>query len=103
MKSYERLLKAIEDGNFENFETARKYEKMFTGRGENTPENLKMAIASMLSVEEMISEEMKCLVIDSAMEALAEKLVVDGKFRVEEKKIESFDDLFGFLKDAINL
>ena len=101
MKYYEKLLKAVEDGKFKDFEQARKYEKMFTGRGENTAGNLAVALGVMLSTESMITEEMSHLVIASAMEALAEKLVADGKFRVEEKKFESFDDFFNALINII--
>lgn len=103
MKKYDELIQAVKDGKFRKQQfVAGITRTMIDDKFENVELATKELFATV-STDGVVDEETKGFVIECAFEALAEKLVADGKFRVEEKKIESFDNLFGFLKDAINL
>ena len=102
MKKYDELIQAVKDGKFRKHKFVAGFARNFIDGKRDEVELVTGELFATVSCDDVIDEETKELVIECAFEALAEKLVADKVFDYS-KKIESFDDLFGFLKDAINL
>lgn len=109
MKKYEELKKAVRDGKFRKHKVVAGFARNFIDSEHDEVKALTGELFAtvrcddvIVICDDVIDEDTKQLVIESAMEALAEKLVEDKVFDYS-KKLESFDDLLGFLKDAINL
>lgn len=102
MKKYEELKKAVRDGKFRKHKVVAGFARNFIDSEHDEVKALTGELFATVMCDDVIDEDTKQLVIESAMEALAEKLVEDKVFDYS-KKLESFDDLLGFLKDAINL
>lgn len=102
MKHYEKLMQEVKDGKFKKFEQARKLGRIFIGEAKDEARTLTAEITAILDTDGIIDDDKKALIVASSIECLAEKLVADKVFE-STKKIESFDDLFGMLKDVVNL
>ena len=102
MKKYDELKKAVADGKFKRFEQARKLGRIFIEQTKDEARTLTAEIMAVLDTDGIINDDEKLLIIASSIECLAEKLVADKVFE-STKKIESFDDLFGMMKDIANL
>ena len=102
MKKYDELIQAVKEGKFRKHKFVAGFTRNFVDSKRDEVEMVTAELFASVTCDDVIDEDTKQLVVDSAMEALAEKLVADKVFDYS-KKIESFDDLFGFLKDAINL
>lgn len=100
MKKYEELKKAVEGGKFKTHTSAGKVARMFLDFEETRM--VEAELKASLECDGIIDEDTKHLVVDTAIEVLAEKLVADKVFDYS-KKIESFDELFGVLKDIANI
>ena len=102
MKKYDELIQAVKNGKFRKQQFVAGFARNFIDGKHGEVEKVKSELFASVSCDDVIDEETKELVVECAFEALAEKLVADKVFDYS-KKIESFDDLFGLLKDAINL
>ena len=102
MRKYDELKKAVKDGKFKKFEQARKLGRIFIEQTKDEARTLTAEIMAVLDTDGIIDDDKKSLIIASSIECLAEKLVADKVFE-STKKIESFDDLFGMMKDIANL
>ena len=102
MKKYDELKKAVADGKFKRFEQARKLGRIFIEQTKDEARTLTAEIMAVLDTDGIINDDEKLLIIASSIECLAEKLVADKVFE-STKKIESFDDFFGMMKDIANL
>lgn len=102
MKKYDELIQAVKDGKFRKHKFVAGFARNFIDGKRDEVELVTGELFETVSTDGVVDEETKELIIEGAMEALAEKLVADKVFDYS-KKIESFDDLFGLLKDTINL
>lgn len=103
MKHYEKLKQAVADGKFKKFEQARKLGRIFlNNEAKDEARILEAEITAVLDTDGIIDDDKKALIVASSIECLAEKLITDKVFE-STKKIESFDDFFGMMKDIVNL
>ena len=102
MKHYEKLKQAVADGKFKKFEQTRKLGRILIGEAKDEARTLTAEIMAVLDTDGTIDDDKKALIVASSIECLAEKLITDKVFE-STKKIESFDDFFGMMKDIANL
>ena len=97
MTNFEKLKQAVEDGKFKKHILAAKISRtLIPIKGDEvsrTKHELEVALET-----DMIDEEVGTLVVDSALEALAEKLVKDDVFGMSKNK----NDLLDLFEDIIN-
>lgn len=100
MKKYEALKKAVADGKFKKHIGASRFARIFLDVEE--VEMLATELKASIECDGIIDDETKKLIVDTAFEVLAEKLIADKVFDYSSK-FESLDDLFGALKELADI
>ena len=100
MTHYEKLKRAVKDGKFKTFiKTETLYRNLYNEEIDEVQE-LENSLFAILSTN-IVDEDVKKLVVNSAIQLLAEKLAFDNVFEFKTKKIESFDDFLEIMKETI--
>ena len=100
MTNYEKLKKAVKDGKFKTFIKAETLKRNLCNEELDEVQELESALFAILGTN-IVDEDVKKLVVDSAIQLLAERLAFDNVFEFKTKKIESFDDFFEIMKEII--
>ena len=100
MTNYEKLKKAVKDGKFKTFIKAETLKRNLCNEELDEVQELESALFAILGTN-IVDEDVKKLVVDSAIQLLAERLAFDNVFEFKTKKIESFDDFFEIIKEII--
>ena len=100
MKKYDELIQAVKDGKFRKHLAMSGIVRSLVDDIDEV-EQTKHELLAGVSSDKVFDEETENIIIDSAMEALAEKLVADKVFDYP-KEIEKFNDLFRRIKDIMN-
>lgn len=100
MTNYEKLKKAVKDGKFKTFIKAETLKRNLCNEELDEVQGLESALFAILGTN-IVDEDVKKLVVDSAIQLLAERLAFDNVFEFKTKKIESFDDFFEIMKEII--
>lgn len=97
MTKYEELKQAVKDGEFKKHILAAKISRTLIPMKDDEISRTKHELEAALEAD-MVDEEVGMLIVDSALEALAEKLVKDDVFGMNENKKGILD----FFEDIIN-
>lgn len=100
MTHYEKLKRAVKDGKFKTFIKAETLKRNLYNKELDEVQELESALFAILGTK-IVDEDVKILVVESAIQLLAERLVFDNVFEFKTKKIESFDDFFKIMKEII--
>lgn len=101
MTHYEKLKRAVKDGKFKTFIKAETLKRNLCNNEElDEVQELESALFAILGTN-IVDEDVKKLVVDSAIQLLAERLAFDNVFEFKTKKIESFDDFLEIMKEII--
>ena len=100
MTHYEKLKRAVKDGKFKTFIKAETLKRNLYNKELDEVQELESALFAILGTK-IVDEDVKILVVESAIQLLAERLVFDNVFEFKTKKIESFDDFFEIMKEII--
>ena len=100
MTHYEKLKKAVKDGKFKTFIKAETLKRNLCNEELDEVQKLESALFAILGTN-IVDEDVKKLVVDSAIQLLAERLAFDNVFEFKTKKIESFDDFLEIMKEII--
>ena len=100
MTHYEKLKRAVKDGKFKTFIKAETLKRNLCNEELDEVQGLESALFAILGTN-IVDEDVKKLVVDSAIQLLAERLAFDNVFEFKTKKIESFDDFFEIIKEII--
>ena len=100
MTHYEKLKRAVKDGKFKTFIKAETLKRNLCNEELDEVQGLESALFAILGTN-IVDEDVKKLVVDSAIQLLAERLAFDNVFEFKTKKIESFDDFFEIMKEII--
>ena len=100
MTHYEKLKMAVKDGKFKTFIKAETLKRNLCNEELDEVQGLESALFAILGTN-IVDEDVKKLVVDSAIQLLAERLAFDNVFEFKTKKIESFDDFFEIMKEII--
>ena len=100
MTHYEKLKKAVKDGKFKTFIKAETLKRNLCNEELDEVQELESALFAILGTN-IVDEDVKKLVVESAIQLLAERLAFDNVFEFKTKKIESFDDFLEIMKEII--
>ena len=100
MTHYEKLKRAVKDGKFKTFIKAETLKRNLYNEELDEVQELESALFAILGTK-IVDEDVKILVVESAIQLLAERLVFDNVFEFKTKKIESFDDFFEIMNEII--
>lgn len=100
MTHYEKLKRAVKDGKFKTFIKAETLKRNLYNEELDEVQELESALFAILGTK-IVDEDVKILVVESAIQLLAERLVFDNVFEFKTKKIESFNDFFEIIKQII--
>lgn len=97
MTKYEELKQAVKDGKFKKHIAAAKISRMLIPDKLDEVSRTKHELEASLETD-MLDKETDHLIIDSALEALAEKLVKDDVFGMNKNE----KGLFDIFEDIVN-
>lgn len=100
MTHYEKLKKAVKEGKFKTFIKAETLKRNLCNEELDEVQELENALFAILGTN-IVDEDVKKLVVESAIQLLAERLAFDNVFEFKTKKIESFDDFLEIMKEII--
>ena len=100
MTHYEKLKRAVKDGKFKTFIKAETLKRNLCNEELDEVQELESALFAILGTN-IVDEDVKKLVVDSAIQLLAERLAFDNVFEFKTKRIESFDDFLEIMKEII--
>lgn len=100
MTHYEKLKRAVKDGKFKTFIKAETLKRNLCNEELDEVQELENALFAILGTN-IVDEDVKKLVVESAIQLLAERLAFDNVFEFKTKKIESFDDFLEIMKEII--
>ena len=100
MTHYEKLKRAVKDGKFKTFIKAETLKRNLCNEELDEVQELESALFAILGTN-IVDEDVKKLVVESAIQLLAERLAFDNVFEFKTKKIESFDDFLEIMKEII--
>ena len=95
MTNYEKLKQAVEDGKFKKHILAAKISRTLMPIKDDEISRTKHELEATLETD-MVGEEVGKLIVNSSLEALAEKLVKDDVFGMNKNKnglIDLFEDI----------
>ena len=100
MTHYEKLKRAVKDGKFKTFIKAETLKRNLCNEELDEVQELESALFAIFGTN-IVDEDVKKLVVNSAIQLLAERLAFDNVFEFKTKKIESFDDFLEIMKEII--
>ena len=100
MTHYEKLKRAVKEGKFKTFIKAETLKRNLCNEELDEVQELENALFAILGTN-IVDEDVKKLVVESAIQLLAERLAFDNVFEFKTKKIESFDDFLEIMKEII--
>ena len=100
MTHYEKLKRAVKEGKFKTFIKAETLKRNLYNEELDEVQELESALFAILGTN-IVDEDVKKLVVESAIQLLAERLAFDNVFEFKTKKIESFDDFLEIMKEII--
>ena len=100
MTHYEKLKRAVKDGKFKTFIKAETLKRNLCNEELDEVQELENALFAILGTN-IVDEDVKKLIVESAIQLLAERLAFDNVFEFKTKKIESFDDFLEIMKEII--
>ena len=100
MTHYEKLKRAVKEGKFKTFIKAETLKRNLCNEELDEVQELESALFAILGTN-IVDEDVKKLVVESAIQLLAERLAFDNVFEFKTKKIESFDDFLEIMKEII--
>ena len=100
MTHYEKLKRAVKDGKFKTFIKAETLKRNLCNEELDEVQELESALFAILGTN-IVDEDVKKLIVESAIQLLAERLAFDNVFEFKTKKIESFDDFLEIMKEII--
>ena len=100
MTHYEKLKRAVKEGKFKTFIKAETLKRNLCNEELDEVQELENALFAILGTN-IVDEDVKKLVVESAIQLLAERLAFDNVFEFKTKRIESFDDFLEIMKEII--
>ena len=100
MTHYEKLKRAVKEGKFKTFIKAETLKRYLCNEELDEVQELESALFAILGTN-IVDEDVKKLVVESAIQLLAERLEINNVFEFKTKKIESFDDFLEIMKETI--
>ena len=95
MTKYDELKQAVKDGKFKKHIVAAKVSRTLMPINGDEVSRVKHELEATLETD-MVGEEVRMLIVDSALEALAEKLVEDDVFGMNKNEkglLDIFEDI----------
>ena len=100
MTKKKKLKRAVKEGKFKTFIKAETLKRNLCNEELDEVQELESALFAILGTN-IVDEDVKKLVVESAIQLLAERLAFDNVFEFKTKKIESFDDFLEIMKEII--